>query len=495
MKGTQNRSKIIHLIVPLIALAFVIALIITDFVVRYTVAAEEAIENTFIDNTKNLATKLTDSAKMMTNIGKSFCDVLQYQTIADTNDKRATICKAIREHSGAYNVLLCDDFGVAITCQGNQIIVKNMDFYDYARTCVVDTYYYVEKDGMGGSKALVSCLPYVINENKYYLLLFYDLKNFQTLIRKSDFGEKTVYILTDIEGNIITYAGAKSNFSQGDNVFSLIDSDQENTVNVLANRMDSHGTAVAQLTALNETRTLVCCPVGVGDLVLIVGLSEAYVKKQTSNYWQDAYRIFYELILVIAIFSVTVIATNVIIKIKNKDKKKELEEKASKDLLTGLYNKHSTEQLIKAHMEKYPTQQCALILIDVDNFKKINDTMGHAFGDEVLRTLGNEIGSVFRVSDIIGRIGGDEFMIFLKDISDQEDLRKQAQKIVNFFKQFQAGSYVKYSATASMGMAVFPKEGADFESLYKAADKAVYKAKERGKAQLAFYDDTIERVK
>ena len=86
-------------------------------------------------------------------------------------------------------------------------------------------------------------------------------------------------------------------------------------------------------------------------------------------------------------------------------------------------------------------------------------------------------------------------MIFLKGIPDADAVRKEARKVENFFKGFQAGEYVKYAATASIGVAVFPQEGNDFESLYKAADQGVYKAKKRGKNQLAFYRDEWEQEK
>ena len=73
--------------------------------------------------------------------------------------------------------------------------------------------------------------------------------------------------------------------------------------------------------------------------------------------------------------------------------------------------------------------------------------------------------------------------------NEPESVRKEAKKVEHFFNNFQAGEYVKYAATASIGVAVFPHEGADFETLYKAADQGVYKAKKRGKNQLAFYRD------
>ncbi len=101
--------------------------------------------------------------------------------------------------------------------------------------------------------------------------------------------------------------------------------------------------------------------------------------------------------------------------------------------------------------------------------------------------------SIFRSSDIIGRTGGDEFMILLKKLDSEEILEKEAKKLCDFFKDFQVGEYVKYAATASIGAAVFPKDGSDFESMYKAADSALYTAKKRGKSQLAFYGEENDK--
>ena len=106
-----------------------------------------------------------------------------------------------------------------------------------------------------------------------------------------------------------------------------------------------------------------------------------------------------------------------------------------------------------------------------------------------MRSLGQQLGAIFRASDIVGRAGGDEFIVFLKNIKDAADIRKEAKRVEDFFKDFKAGEYTKYSATASIGLAIYPEEGEDFESIYKAADRALYMAKERGKNQLAFYKE------
>ena len=164
------------------------------------------------------------------------------------------------------------------------------------------------------------------------------------------------------------------------------------------------------------------------------------------------------------------------------------------DLLTGLNNKMATERKIQEYIEQNPDKQCLFFLFDIDNFKKINDTLGHAFGDEVLRSLGQQLSNEFRVTDIIGRTGGDEFILFLKDIKDDEILEKEATRFANFFHSFQAGEYVKYSATSSIGATVYPRDAKDYHGLYTTADTALYEAKRQGKNRMVFYNKDLEMV-
>ena len=168
----------------------------------------------------------------------------------------------------------------------------------------------------------------------------------------------------------------------------------------------------------------------------------------------------------------------------------DLQNKADTDLLTDLYNKVATERMIKEYLQGDGKNSVSMLFVlDVDDFKKINDTRGHAFGDQVLAQFGHQIRSWFRVNDILGRIGGDEFMIFIKDVKDPELIRHEGSRIMQFFEGFNVGEYTKYSPTASVGGAVYPTDAEDFDSLYKAADKAVYKSKKDGKNRVSFYAD------
>ena len=188
------------------------------------------------------------------------------------------------------------------------------------------------------------------------------------------------------------------------------------------------------------------------------------------------------------VFFVVLLAINKITAKSVERKNKELETRAEMDALTTLYNKAATEKYVKEYLEyegKY--SRSLLFVVDVDNFKTINDTKGHAFGDIVLSAIGKKLSSEFRVTDIVGRIGGDEFLIFLKHIPNHEIEVREAEKIVKFFRELEPGQYVKTKVTASIGGAVYPEDGEDFETLFKAADEAVYKTKKRGRDGYSFY--------
>lgn len=226
---------------------------------------------------------------------------------------------------------------------------------------------------------------------------------------------------------------------------------------------------------------------------MVTLLNQTYVQAEQDQEWASARIMVTDLGLAVLVFLCLLLTLIIINKIRYNEQNKNFADKADTDLLTGLYNKIATERKIQEFLNENPDSQSLLFLFDIDNFKKINDTMGHAFGDEVLRSLGHQLRNEFRVTDIIGRSGGDEFIIFLKDIKNDEQLEREGLRISNFFHQFNAGEYVKYSATASIGATVFPRDAADFQTLYKNADSALYEAKKRGKKQLVFYNEELEK--
>lgn len=156
------------------------------------------------------------------------------------------------------------------------------------------------------------------------------------------------------------------------------------------------------------------------------------------------------------------------------------------DLLTGLTNKMHTHHLISNYLKDNPNSNCALFVIDVDNFKSVNDNNGHLFGDAVLTNISSTIKSTFRSSDIVGRIGGDEFMVLMKDYRQLSDVIDKA----NALKYAVRNTYVgdgDYIISVSIGISLSKEHGCDFTTLFEKADNAMYFSKNNGKDDYAIY--------
>ena len=157
-----------------------------------------------------------------------------------------------------------------------------------------------------------------------------------------------------------------------------------------------------------------------------------------------------------------------------------LKDEGSKDLLTGLLNKVSFEREVKAYLDgREEDGQGVLLIIDFDNFKRVNDNFGHLVGDEILKKFGQILKKNFRVSDIIGRIGGDEFMVLMTGFVPEEIIDIRCSTVERELKGSHIGEAGGFSC--SIGVAV-DKARFSFEELYLFADDALYQAKEKGKA-------------
>ncbi len=159
----------------------------------------------------------------------------------------------------------------------------------------------------------------------------------------------------------------------------------------------------------------------------------------------------------------------------------ELKVKAEIDEMTKLLNKATAEKMAKQILEEYPDENHAILMIDIDNFKNVNDSLGHDVGDHVISVVAGIISMQFGGSDIVGRIGGDEFMVFMKNVKDREDARRKAQNIVDAFCKKENLS-IPDCVSVSIGMAFSDESGIEYEPLFKKADEALYVSKEKGKS-------------
>lgn len=160
--------------------------------------------------------------------------------------------------------------------------------------------------------------------------------------------------------------------------------------------------------------------------------------------------------------------------------KQQLEEKSRTDLLTGLLNKHTFEKEVRDYVDAHPTESACFVFIDMDNFKKINDTFGHSVGDQVIKETAKKVQLLFANFDLVGRFGGDEFCVFVKGIPRNtliDRLRFAVKKMEQEYT-YEGGS-VKISA--SIGAAYCKKNRAGYKELMDVADGAAYQAKDNGR--------------
>lgn len=163
------------------------------------------------------------------------------------------------------------------------------------------------------------------------------------------------------------------------------------------------------------------------------------------------------------------------------------------DSLTGLPNRLLfTERLAQALTRAKKQQKLAGVLfIDLNRFKMINDTLGHSTGDRLLQAVANRLNKCVRTSDTVARLGGDEFTILLPDLSRVEDCIKISKKIVHRFQKPLKVGRREFHITPSIGIATFPKDGNDAETLLKNADAAMYKAKAHGQQNFLLYTPSM----
>jgi len=163
------------------------------------------------------------------------------------------------------------------------------------------------------------------------------------------------------------------------------------------------------------------------------------------------------------------------------------------DPLTGLPNRLLLEDRLQqamAHADRSQTR-LALLFMDLDNFKQINDSLGHATGDTLLKEVAVRLGACVRETDTISRLGGDEFILLLSDLTDTDDALPVLGKIMNQLQDPFPVDNNELSTSASIGIAVYPADGRDFDTLRKKADMAMYRAKEAGRNTYRFFDEAM----
>lgn len=239
--------------------------------------------------------------------------------------------------------------------------------------------------------------------------------------------------------------------------------------------------AVYRIRQGGDTRYLTYEPIGYSSWFI------CYVVPEENAHQSYAFIKDYEIVLSLFVVAglIVLLAT---LQYTNVRDRKMLEVKAQTDAMTGLLNAVSTRENVDIWLK---SDEChgmqALIMLDVDRFKDVNDTYGHAVGDEALRQSADLLKRHFRGSDIVGRVGGDEFIVFMKNIPGDAIVASQLEKLCQAFHDIEITEACDLRLTCSAGAALAPADGKDFDTLYKKADLALYSVKRGTRDGFAIY--------
>jgi diguanylate cyclase (GGDEF)-like protein len=312
----------------------------------------------------------------------------------------------------------------------------------------------------------------------------YELSNLFDTLRT----EKGVYFIADSEGNFIV---TESRWQQlrGANIFSYftdVDFVSNGSMETIREDFARRNQAAAMAELDDMLAYMAYAPLPCSSWMMCYVVSEANVRAEYGFIQQASVVAFLTALLVL-------LAVLVVLLFFMRRDYKRIEWRSRTDLLTGLYNKVSTQQEIERLLEEgNEDNKGALILFDMDDFKSINDTCGHAAGDAVLRQMADFLKAHFRNTDVIGRLGGDEFAVFLPGAEPSEHTRDWLTAVVTLYNTMAPPKGSKRAAKCSAGVAFAPQDGKKFSALYHKADQALYCAKNSGKNCLAIYCDKTQ---
>lgn len=224
-------------------------------------------------------------------------------------------------------------------------------------------------------------------------------------------------------------------------------------------------------------------------LTATVGLVEADVLTELHHRVSATWAIFaVSMLVVMSLVTVTSLALR-----KFSVKEAHLRRLATVDILTGLPNRRSFHHLLQRAIETALRRRktFGLMFVDLDNFKDINDSLGHEAGDQLLRGAGDRLARAVRLGDCVCRLGGDEFTILLNDLRDAEEARTVGQRILDRLAEPLRVGDVEVRTRATIGIALLPQHATTASDLMRFADTAMYRAKQDGKSICLIYDDSM----
>ena len=427
------------------------------------------------NSSETLITNVTQQSEHLNtilNINYSYLNVLA-QELSKSEDlfseNNISLIKAFMENTDLNRTAIIDSDGNALY---DNNVVKNVAHRRYF------------KESMQGKQSLSDPLESSVDQQTRVILSVPIYKNNQvigvvggsynvTKLGNMLFDGQGKSFIVDQDGNLITRDKKyekKHNIKTIDNLFDICD---EKKVKIDFNQQESD--LIQVQTKKNKSLYLAYSPLKINDW-MICYIVPVHVAQESYTFIKH-----YETLLA-TFLGLIVLSLMIYLAHSNSRENKYLIHLSEIDPLTSVFNKETTQKLIDQKLNNQ--EHCCFLILDVDAFKSVNDNYGHAVGDKVLENLGLLFKNHFRQSDIVGRIGGDEFIILIQDENIAES---RIQSLLQKVNELKIEELKDFKLSISIGIAFAPKDGTTFMELYRHADQALYQTKRTGKNNYKIY--------
>jgi diguanylate cyclase (GGDEF)-like protein len=486
MNLNENKidGRVVRILIPIAILLVLILILLYNFGSASRQTAKSMVEDALLKETSDFAAQINDELDVMTRMGEAFRDMIILTPVnkaIDTLPIIGTLCN----NSDAYMVVYCDAEGVGLTQNGIKVNVSNDNFLDPENNHS-QYYAYLQKENIMQAEAVVSVIPIIkAGQVDGYILMYYSVSRIRKIFARTPAFADAFFIFSVDDGLIITTEDITTPPPVGTTQLQLLAAmdptlDPTPVQAAMANQQNFS----LNLAIENDRRYAIYSPIGINDWYIAIGFEEAQYDQLLNDQWGSMRNLITYLLVVIFIFVFGVLGTMVLMRIFYLKHHRKLQKEVDLDLLTGLNNKMATERKIKQELIDHPETAAMLCILDLDNFKEINDSLGHVAGDDVLKIIGAMLRDRFGADHVVGRVGGDEFIIFSKAITSAAAAVDEMEILRDLIVAPMMIGETEVSVSVSIGAATYPADAADFKELYKIADKALYQAKKTGKNRL-----------
>ncbi|WP_295756854.1 sensor domain-containing diguanylate cyclase [uncultured Holdemanella sp.] len=456
---------------------------ITIFIITLTIGisiffnvVQSSVEKNSRETLITNVTQQSEHLNTILNINYSYLNVLAKELSKSKDlfsEDNISLIKAFMENTDLNRTAIIDSDGNALY---DNNVVKNVAHRRYF------------KESMQGKQSLSDPLESSVDQQTRVILCVPIYKNNQVIgvvggsynvtklgnmLFDDLFEGQGKSFIVDQDGNLITRDKKyekKHNIKTIDNLFDICD---EKEVKTDFNQQESD--LIQIQTEKNKSLYLAYSPLKINDW-MICYIVPVHVAQESYTFITH-----YETLLA-TFLGLIVLSLMIYLAHSNSRENKYLIHLSEIDPLTSVYNKETTQKLIDQKIKQ--NEHFCFLILDVDEFKSVNDNYGHAVGDIVLKKLGNLFKNHFRQTDIVGRIGGDEFIILIQDENIAES---RIQSLLQKVNELKIEELKDFKLSISIGIAFAPKDGTTFMELYRHADHALYQTKRAGKNNYKIY--------